>query len=106
MELEIIWTRFAEDKLEDIFDYYKAKAGLKVAKNIVTDIVDATLNLSLHPNIGAKEELLKNRPQEFRYLVSTNYKIIYYSNYQMNRVIIANVFDTRQNPQKITETKF
>ena len=45
MELEIIWTRFAEDKLKDVFDYYKIKAGLKVAKNIVTKVVDKTIKL-------------------------------------------------------------
>lgn len=97
MGLEIIWTHFAEDKLKDVFDYYKVKAGLKVAKNIVTKVVDKTINLEKQPQIVAIEELLTNRPQEFRYLVSTNYKIIYYINYETKRVVIANIFDTRQN---------
>lgn len=45
------------------------------------------------------------RPQEFRYLIATNYKIIYYINDEKQRIVIANVFDTRQNPDKIQETK-
>ncbi len=105
MELEVIWTRFAENKLSDIFEYYKVKASLKVAKNITTKIVDKTINLKKQPKIGTVEELLNNRPQEFRYLVSTNYKIIYYINYETHKVVIANVFDTRQNPEEILETK-
>src|SRR5690606_30684370 len=103
MELEIIWTRFAEDKLKDVFDYYKLKAGLEVAKNIVTKVDDKTISLEKQPQVGAIEALLTNRPQEFRYLVSTNYKIIYYINDETNKVVIANVFDTRQNPEKILE---
>lgn len=31
MELTVYWTRFAENKLDDIFDYYKTKAGISVA---------------------------------------------------------------------------
>lgn len=105
MELEIFWTQFAEDKLQDIFYYYKLKAGNKVAKTITTEIVDKTINLANNPKIGQIEEFLIERSQEFRYLVSTNYKIIYYINLETERVVIANVFDTRQNPEKLNETK-
>src|SRR5690606_39081701 len=105
MELAIFWSQLAEDKLQDIFSYYKLKAGLKVARKIVNEIVNKTDNLENQPKIGAIEELLVERPQEFRYLVSANYKIIYYINYDKQRIVIANVFDTRQNPIKIQETK-
>lgn len=103
MELEVVWTKFAEDKLFNIFSYYKLKAGLKVAKKIVRKIVSDTIKLEKQPTIGAVEELLKNRQQEFRYLVSNNYKIVYYINYKTNTVVIANVFDTRQNLKKISD---
>lgn len=33
MGLTVYWTQFAEDKLDDIFEYYKFKAGIKVAQN-------------------------------------------------------------------------
>lgn len=98
MELEIFWTQFAEDKLQDIFYYYKLKAGIKVAKTITTEIVDKTINLANNPKIGQIEEFLIERSQEFRYLVSTNYL-------ETERLFIANVFDTRQNPEKLNETK-
>ena len=62
MELTVYWTRFAEDKLDDI---------------------------------------LSTRPQNFRYLVFKNYKIIYWINQNKNRVDIVNIFDTRQSPLKM-----
>ena len=39
MGLEVYWTQFAEDKLEDIFNYYKIKAGSKIAEHLVEGIV-------------------------------------------------------------------
>ncbi|MFT4063091.1 MAG: type II toxin-antitoxin system RelE/ParE family toxin [Edaphocola sp.] len=105
MGLKIFWSQLAEDKLQDIFDYYKFKAGLKTARKIISQIVNRTDILETQPQIGAKEPLLTKRPQDFRYLVSTNYKIIYYINQETKRIVIANVFDTRQNPEKIQETK-
>lgn len=105
MELEIVWSQFAEDKLQDIFYYYKHKASLKIARKIITEIVDKTVNLNENPKIGQIEELLIQRPQEFRYLVTGNYKIIYYINLDAGRIFIANVFDARQNPEKIKDTK-
>lgn len=104
MGLEIFWSQLAEEKLQDIFSYYKLQAGIKTARKIVSQIANKTDNLKKQPQIGAIEELLADRSQEFRYLVSTNYKIIYYINYETNKIVIANVFDTRQNPEKIKRT--
>ncbi len=50
-----------------------------------------------------KEIHLKEGIREFRYLIYQNYKIIYYINQTTNQVIVANVFDTRQNPDKIKD---
>ena len=77
MELEIFWSQLAEDKLKDIFDYYKVKAGLKIARKIVNQIIDKTIDLDQNPKIGQIEDLLNHKKFEFRYLISTNYKIIY-----------------------------
>lgn len=105
MGLEIFWSQFAEDKLYDIFQYYKFKAGLKVAKKIINEIIDKTLILEHNSKAGQIEEFLVERKQEFRYLISGNYKIIYYINTETNKIIVANVFDSRQNPSKLEETK-
>lgn len=104
MELEVFWSKFATHKLEDIFDYYKNKTSLKVARNIINGVIDQTINLEKNPRIGQVEEILKDDNREFRYLVYTNYKIVYYINLKTNQIIVANVFDTRQNPKKLKLT--
>ena len=101
MELTVYWTRLAEDKLDDIYDYYESKAGIRIAQKLIIGIIDKTVGLDKNPHIGQKEELLSDRPQNFRYLVFKNYKIIYWINQNKNRIDIINVFDTRQNPMKM-----
>lgn len=101
MELEVFWSDFAKNKLEEIFDYYKLKASLKVANKIVNGIVSQTIGLNKTPRIGQVEEIIKDDEREFRSLVYTNYKIVYYINLSTNQIIIINVFDTRQNPEKL-----
>ena len=101
MELAVYWTRFAENKLGDIYDYYESKAGTRIARKLIAGIIDKTIGLDNNPHIGQKEELLSDRPQNFRYLVFKNYKIIYWINQNKNRIYIINIFDTRQNPLKM-----
>ena len=69
------------------------------AKNIVNRIVDKTILLESHPEIGQIEELLIGRREEYRSLIEGNYKIIYWIDGSYVR--IATVFDCRQNPKKI-----
>lgn len=45
MELKVFWSDFAKNKLEEISDYYKLKASIKVANKIVNGIVNQTLVL-------------------------------------------------------------
>lgn len=105
MEIEIYWTDFAKEELNKIFDYYHQKVNLKLARKLTTQIVSDTNILKTFPEIGAREENLKLRPQKFRYIVSTNYKVIYWLNKEMKRVEIVDVFDTRQSPEKIKRNK-
>ena len=85
-------------------NYYKTKTSIPIALKLVTRIIDKTIGLNKNPYIGQKEELLTDRPQDFRYLVFKSYKIIYWIKKSKNRIEIANVFDCRQNPIKMNET--
>ena len=105
MGLVVHWTDFAKSELRNIFNYHQEKVSLKIARQIIKQIVEKTKELSIFPEIGANEELLKDRPQNFRYLISTNYKIIYWLNIVNNRIEIVDLFDTRQNPIKINIEK-
>jgi plasmid stabilization system protein ParE len=99
MEIKVFWTKTALNNLEDIFEYYKYKASVRVARKLVKGLVKSTLKLQESPKIGRKEELLIDRKFEYRFLVVGNYKIIYWI--EDNYIKIATVFDCRQNPQKI-----
>ncbi|MGZ5283118.1 MAG: type II toxin-antitoxin system RelE/ParE family toxin [Bacteroidia bacterium] len=103
MAIKVVWTQFAEDKLFDIFEYYKEVAGLKVATTLVNGITDQTISLQKNAFLGAKEDLLKSRKEAFRYLIFKNYKIIYWYNSKSEIIYIAHVFDCRQNPTQIAE---
>lgn len=105
MELEIYWLQFAENKLFDIYNYYCKRANVKVARNLINGIIDATIDLEKHPEKGQIETSFKSRIHTFRYLIYKNYKIVYWINYDFGRIEIANVFDTRQNPDRLEDTK-
>jgi len=105
MALKIFWTDFSKGELRLIFNYYKEKASLKIARKLVLELTHEVIKLQSQPYTGQKEELLIDKVQEFRYLVHRNYKIIYWVNMQKNRIEITDVFDTRQNPMKIDRNK-
>lgn len=105
MGLEIYWLQLAEDKLKDIYSYYRTKAGRRIAQNLIKGIIETTIGLDKQPKIGQIESSLSNRVQQFRYLIFKNYKIVYWINYDFRRIEISNIFDTRQNPEKIQQTK-
>jgi plasmid stabilization system protein ParE len=103
VELRVFWTQFAEDKLNDIFEYYKFNASVSVAHNLINGIVDESLKLNKNPLIGQREDLLVDRIQEYRYIVFKNFKIIYWLDDVSKIILISHVFDTRQNPIKINK---
>jgi len=105
MELKIYWTDFSKRELHEIFNYYKERVSLKIARKLVLGITQEVLKLQNQPNIGQREKLLIDREQEFRYLVHKNYKMIYWVNSNESRIEITDVFDTRQNPSKINRKK-
>jgi len=99
MEVRIEWSELSERQLKDIFDYYAFEASPAIARKIINRIINKVSILENNPLSGTKEELLNDYPEDFRYLVESNYKIIYWK--KENLVTIASVFDCRQNPEKI-----
>lgn len=105
MGLEVYWLELAIYKLESIYEYYSIKASKNVANKIVNGIVNETIGIEQQPEIRQIGLNLKHRHKVFRYLIHKNYKIVYWINYDHNRIEIANVFDTRMDPNKLEETK-
>lgn len=105
MGIKIFWTDFAKGQLRQIFGYHKEKVSLKIARQIVSGIVNEAKILSNDPELGQIEDLLKERRQNFRCLIFSNYKIVYWINNEKQQIEVADVFDTRQNPVKIKRKK-
>jgi len=105
MKLKVIWSDFAEKQLDEIYEYYQLKISAITAKKIAVGILSQTEILEENPYLGQRENLLINRKIEYRYLIYTNYKIIYSVDEQNGFVKIADIFDSRQNPVKIIRRK-
>jgi len=103
--MKIYWTDFAKIELQKIFEYYKENASFRVAKKLVQNIAKEPHSIIKTPYIGQTEPHLPNRSVIYRYIVYKSYKIIYYIDEDNNLLKIADVFDTRQNPVKISRKK-
>lgn len=101
--MKLFWTDTALRQLEDLFAYYKVTVSLSIARKVSASIVDKTLLLESQPQLGQREELLKERTNEYRYLVESNYKFIYWVEDKKKQINIAAIFDCRQNPVKMQE---
>lgn len=105
MDFKIIWSNFAEKQLDEIFEYYAKNISEQTAKKIVKNILLQTEKLIKTPFIGQIEVLLQNRKPDYRYLIYTNYKIIYTVDELNGYIKIFDIFDSRQNPAKIKREK-
>jgi plasmid stabilization system protein ParE len=103
MVMKVVVSQFAEEQLNGIFSYYSVVAGHRVAHKIIDNILSVVEIIGRNSLIGAVEELLKEYPEEYCYLVNGNYKIIY--RVAEESIIVESVFDCRQNPIKIKEFK-
>jgi plasmid stabilization system protein ParE len=100
--MEVKWTEFAECKLRSIFDYYLEVAEDKVAKNMISEIVNSADSLSLMPYKASKEESLPKCNFVYRSLtVMKIFKIVYFIDEQLNNIVISTIWDCRQNPYNL-----
>lgn len=99
--MTVEFTDFAKSELQQIYNYYSAVASDEIAMQIIEQILDDTERLERFPNSGQGEMLLEELENEYRYIVSGNYKIIYFCTSEI--VFVTDVFDARQNPQKLTK---
>lgn len=96
---------FLKKQIDDIFNYYTQKATYKVALEIVTKILLSPDVLIHNPKIGQKEHTLQHRLITYHYILALNYKIIYSIDHDEMLIKITDVFDTRQNLNKIEREK-
>ena len=105
MHYKIIWSNFSEKQLDEIFNFYSKKVNKRTATKIIKQILSEVIILETTPFVGQIENLLAERKISYRYLICNNYKIIYSIDENENLIKISDVFDTRQNPIKITRAE-
>ena len=97
---KIIWSFSANEDLADIYNYIELDSP-QAADKVIDTLLDLGHSLEFHPNRFSVEENLKDAPLVFRSFPKWNYKIIYTVNEDDKTVIIARVFGTFQNPDKM-----
>lgn len=78
---------------------HKEMASEKVAMSIILQIQQTAQRLINQPYLGKIEPALINEPEGFRSIIEGNYKIVYWVDGNVIRIIT--VFDTRQAPDKL-----
>lgn len=98
--MEVLITGPAKRSLKNTCTYYKSKGYTSYANKLKRGIIEKAKSLAKYHDRGQKEELLKSSKKGHRYLIAeTHFKIIYLVDDQ--RVIVTDIFDTRQNPNKL-----
>lgn len=99
--MRILWSDTAKADIGVIYSYYKETASLQVARSIRNKLIKKPRLLSKQPELGQEEDNPIVAGRGFRYLVEGNYKLVYKVFAERNEILIATVFDTRQNPSKL-----
>ena len=97
--MKVLWTKFAMASLRDIYIFYKEKASIAVAKRIRDEVLTSSDQLAHQALSGQIEGSLEDLKESHRYILRGQYKIIY--KIVSGKVYITDVFDTRQDPEKI-----
>jgi len=97
--MKVYWTKFALNSLSEIYKYYKENVSIVIAGNIRDSVIASAKQLDKHSLSGQIEELLLDLSEDHRYLIRGNYKIIY--KIKNHKIYITDVFDTRQDPDKV-----
>ncbi len=97
--MKIVFTHFAQKRVQDIYNYYDSTISKQVAETIKQRIFQSVKILKDNPNAGQIEEFLTDLSMKHRRIVEGNYKIIY--RIHDETIYSTDIFDTRQNPKKM-----
>ncbi|CAN5145600.1 type II toxin-antitoxin system RelE/ParE family toxin [soil metagenome] len=98
MTYSVIWTAYASVQLTIVYDF-AAQLSESFADRLLDDIDARVQQLLKFPFSGGIEDSFSAFSNEYRYVVCGYCKVIY--RVEDTAVVIINVFDTRQDPQKM-----
>lgn len=96
---KIVWTATAIKNFKEIYLYYK-KYSVKAAYKIKDNITERLMMLAQVP-FGGKKILEPLSLLGYRQFVVKNWKIIYKLDEINKSIIIVDIFDARQSPDKL-----
>lgn len=100
---EVVVSRFAEDDLNEIAEYYYTLSPNYVEK-IICEFEENVMSLKNHPKSGrVVPELEKQGISNYRELIQGNYRIVYEISDSI--VIIHTIIDGRRNFEEIIISK-
>ncbi|WP_455591435.1 type II toxin-antitoxin system RelE/ParE family toxin [Bacteroides sp.] len=97
------WHRQAEKELIQMAEYCVKEFGKKVADDFLNNIDRQVHLIVAFPEMGKVEPLLEGRQREYRSLVIHElFKLVYYINERKQRIVIADLWDTRREPATLS----
>lgn len=95
MALEIQWSKRADKKFDEIIEYTMQEWGERVTGSFVKKIYELLDILSEFPELGS----IENEEKQIRGYAIIKQITIFYT-IRMDKIILLDFFDNRQNPKK------
>lgn len=96
---QVVYTPQSREGLRECMSFLKKEVPSEKVKSIRKELLDKVEILKEYPHTGQEEELLSFLDQGHRRLVYRHYKVIYLI--ESERVIVTDIFDSRQDPEKM-----
>jgi toxin ParE1/3/4 len=99
--MKLVYSEYALEQLQRILDFlvYQQEIPSQKALEIRDKILDKADTILSNAYAHQKEEFLEHLQLSHRRLIISNYKIVY--TIKPDYVLITDIFDTRQNPDKM-----
>lgn len=107
---QIVITSSAERAYFEVLDYVFEHYTIDRANEIATELLEHPQILRKFPNLGKTEPHLKQRPENYRFIVyeranDTTVKIIYYSDESSRTIYLTDFFPCEMSDKKIKRRK-
>ena len=97
---KVIWSEQAKDDLRAIYNFIFDQST-QGADTVFDTLLDLGDSLSTLPQRFPIEVLLTDSSYEYRFLPKWSYKIIYLILEEKDTVVIARIFNTKQDPSRL-----
>jgi len=95
MAVKIEWTEPVLQDLKNIVNYIESEWSQGVSDKFVDELLQKVKSLSVQPSMG----MASRKPPKVRSIKVSKHNRLYYKLIN-NKVVLLNIFDTRQHPDK------